>query len=261
MENNKTSKSRKYISDKVAELRKERRLTQSELAKRLGLSQGRYSEIENGKGSFTAEQFLEILRIFNVPASAFVQKKGDVVDELQNALLRLGATHLAPNEGVFPSEDLEKVDQLIREVLVSGDVPRHLAALAPVVVRSSKWLGWTRLWVHLSNVGLEARLGWLAENTLAAVQESLKGDLSRQETLALRSAERSLTDFLSWVESHRHRTLDSYYEDLIGSRNLSEQTKANIRKHSSEISKRWHIISNLQPTDFLEALKAADVAR
>lgn len=83
-------------------------------------------------------------------------------------------------------------------------------------------------------MGLEARLGWLAENTLAAVQESLKGNLPRQETLALRSAERSLKGFLSWVELHRHRALDSYYEDLIGSRNLSEQTKVNIQKNSSE---------------------------
>jgi transcriptional regulator with XRE-family HTH domain len=50
-------KSRAWIARNVRELRKERRWTQAELAKRLDLSQARLSEIEGGDGSFTAEQF------------------------------------------------------------------------------------------------------------------------------------------------------------------------------------------------------------
>ena len=55
------------IASKVRDLRKARRWTQAELSKRLHLSQNRLSEIERGAGSFTAEQLLVILKLFNVP--------------------------------------------------------------------------------------------------------------------------------------------------------------------------------------------------
>jgi XRE family transcriptional regulator, fatty acid utilization regulator len=62
---------RAQISRKVRELRTGRRRTQAELAKRLGLSQARLSEIERGQGSFSAEQLLEIFQLFNVDPSFF----------------------------------------------------------------------------------------------------------------------------------------------------------------------------------------------
>jgi transcriptional regulator with XRE-family HTH domain len=60
---------RLHIVDKVRALRRARRLTQAELAGKLGLSQARLSEIESGDGSFTAEQLVVILRLFNVGLS------------------------------------------------------------------------------------------------------------------------------------------------------------------------------------------------
>src|SRR5262245_35987584 len=62
---------RQAVAKRVRALRTERRFTQSELAARMGLSQGRLSQIERGDGSFTAEQFLLLLRLFNVPVSHF----------------------------------------------------------------------------------------------------------------------------------------------------------------------------------------------
>ena len=44
------NKTKEKIATKVRELRKQRRWTQAELAKRLGLSQSRLSEIERGAG-------------------------------------------------------------------------------------------------------------------------------------------------------------------------------------------------------------------
>jgi len=43
----------------------------SALAGQLGLEQSRLSEIERGDVSFTAEQFVAILKLFNVPPSHF----------------------------------------------------------------------------------------------------------------------------------------------------------------------------------------------
>jgi transcriptional regulator with XRE-family HTH domain len=47
-------KLRVRVGKTVRELRHARRWTQAELARRLDVSQGRLSEIEAGKGSFTA---------------------------------------------------------------------------------------------------------------------------------------------------------------------------------------------------------------
>src|SRR5580658_327261 len=95
-------KVRSEIARTVRELRKERRWTQAELAKRLDLSQARLSEIEGGDGSFTAEQFLLLLRLFNVGTNRFAPSGGssaghDHEAQIQNALARLGALHLKEN--------------------------------------------------------------------------------------------------------------------------------------------------------------------
>src|SRR5271154_2106763 len=89
-------KARFTIAKSVRDLRKERRWTQAELAKRLDLSQARLSEVESGDGSFTAEQFLLLLKLFNVGTSRFAPNAGassghDREAQIQNALVRLGA--------------------------------------------------------------------------------------------------------------------------------------------------------------------------
>src|SRR5688572_32511928 len=104
----KLEKSRVEIVQKVRELRRARHLTQAELSQRLGLSQGRLSEIERGGGSFTAEQFLAILKLFNVSAAFFDSTAKSPTVALQNALARLGALHLRESEAVLPSERFEE---------------------------------------------------------------------------------------------------------------------------------------------------------
>jgi hypothetical protein len=70
-------------------------------------SQSRLSEIESGGGSFTAEQFLLLLRLLTVGARHFSSERRDMDAELQNALTRLGADHLQEVPDVLPSERLE----------------------------------------------------------------------------------------------------------------------------------------------------------
>lgn len=73
MKNAQQTHLRSGIAGKIRALRWDRHWTQVELARKLGLSQGRYSEIERGQGSFTAEQFLEMLKLFQVPVSHFTE--------------------------------------------------------------------------------------------------------------------------------------------------------------------------------------------
>src|SRR5882672_1947944 len=84
-------KARLRIAGQVRDLRNERRWTQGELAAHLGVSQNHVSDLERGRGSFTAEQFLALLQIFNVPASRFSPSSATTGEAaLQNALARLG---------------------------------------------------------------------------------------------------------------------------------------------------------------------------
>lgn len=110
--------SRRRIAAQVRHLRTERRWTQAELAKGIGLSQARLSEVERGDGSFSAEQLLEILRLFNVTLDVFTERAA-ADDELQNALARLGATHLRTVPGALPSVRFGGARAVVREVLLS----------------------------------------------------------------------------------------------------------------------------------------------
>ncbi len=154
-------KGRLIVARKVQELRKQRRWTQVELARRLHLSQSRLSEIERGAGSFTAEQFLEILKLFNVAASDFAPTRSSASSELQNALARFGALHLHESTEVLPSERLSTASDVIREAIVASEFPRLITALAPVLIRNVDHINLRGLQLQLTAVGLERRLAWL----------------------------------------------------------------------------------------------------
>ncbi len=97
----------------MRELRNQRLLTQKELADYLDLSQNRISQIEAGEGSFSAEHLLLLAKKFNVPPSSFV------------------------DDDTLPSEKLDDIIQLVREVLNAPQDSRSVAALAPVIVQHS----------------------------------------------------------------------------------------------------------------------------
>ncbi len=104
MKNAKQAHLRSGIAGKIRALRWDRHWTQVELARKLGLSQGRYSEIERGQGSFTAEQFLEILKLFHVPVSHFTEPEKWDGPETANAPMRFGTGHLHESPTVLPSD-------------------------------------------------------------------------------------------------------------------------------------------------------------
>lgn len=249
-------KIRENIARKVRELRRGRRWTQAEFSGRLGLSQSRLSEIERGDGSFTAEQFLVILKLFNVPVSHFVAAEKGIDAELQNALARLGAGHLQEDADVLPSGLLDQVADVVREVLVAADSPRHVTALAPVLVRNVERLSLPRLRLRLAEVGAERRLGWLVANILAALEHVRLTDLPRKEAQTYRRAKVVLGSFLDgWNPSDPGLGAP----DILDHDILSARTLAEVRAANSTISQHWGIVTALQPTDFFEALEASRV--
>jgi transcriptional regulator with XRE-family HTH domain len=242
---------RKTVTGRVRALRTGSRMTQKELAARLGLSQGRLSEIERGDGSFTAEQFLLMLRLFNVPASHFLPPARDQGAELQNALVRLGAAHLHEVADVLPTERLEDVADVVREALLTA-TPRHLTALAPVLVQNIDRVNLRKLRADLAAAGFDRRLSWLLDNTREALRLELRGPLHRPIAQRYRRAEVVLDTYFDFTVEPEDVVLD-----LLDVTIASPKTRRDVAVASSAISKRWGIVTDLQPEDFVEALRGA----
>jgi transcriptional regulator with XRE-family HTH domain len=239
------------IAKQVRGLRRARRWTQAELALRLGLSQSRLSELERGQGSFAAEHLLILAQLFNVPPSEFGPARP--VDEhaaLQNALARAGATHLREREDVLPAAGLD-LPRTVENALLSGE-PRLVAALASVLVQGTGRLSLTRLHASLVDKGLELRLAWVLENTLAALRSELlafpTGRWARRYRRTVVVLETALDELIS-----RHRREPA--TDILDPHIRSAESKKQVEADASPISHRWGIVSSLQPDDFARALR------
>ncbi|HEX7667581.1 MAG TPA: helix-turn-helix transcriptional regulator [Polyangiaceae bacterium] len=245
---------RTLIGKQTRELRKQRQLTQSELAGELGISQGRLSELERGDGSFTAEQLLTLLRIFNVPISAFAGRTQDEsAGSLQRALVRLGATHLQESDDVLPTERLAELDVTVRETIVDADSPRQLAALAPVIVRNVDRINLQKTYYQLANAGLQQRLGWIVENTLAAVD----ADLLVVDDSTWRRLEQRARTVLGFVVDEWLKPSPNIAPDILDKTIRSPRSLKTVESTRSAISRRWNMMTAIQPSDFTRALGEA----
>jgi len=249
---------RKAIAERVRELRHNRGFTQAELARLLGLSQNRLSEIERGDGSFSAEQFLRILRLFNVGASEFVSGGSDRGLEVQNALARLGAAQLHESTDVLVSDQLQQVHDVVREALLLGE-PRLVTAVAPVLVAHGARLNLSRLYADLEKLGRERRLAWVVENTLQALEALAVDAKGTAWPKVRRRVEVPLQLFLDFVGAQHHEPVAP--PDVLDATIRSRRTLEDVQRRASPPSTRWGIATSLQVEDFTEALKASLVAR
>lgn len=244
---------RRLIGQRVRALRHERHWTQRELAEALGLSQNRLSELERGKGSFTAEQFLALLRLFNVDAASFEPRLADESAELQNALIRHGARHLREVPGVAVSDRFRRPLDVLRNVLLEPNSERFVTALAPVLVWSLDEISLALLQDQLAHSGVPNRLGWLIDNTLAAIYSAPPdAKQSIEWRRRLKRAVFALYTFkeqLQFQDPSRSKVLDLFDP---GIRTL--ETRDRVWSEASEISHRWSILTALQVDDFAEAL-------
>ena len=254
------SKSRTKIATKVRELRLAQKLTQTELAKRLFITQNRLSELERGDGSFTAEQFLELLRLFNVMPSDFVQDARQHDLALQNALAHLGAVHLQENELVGAST-LREIHDVVREVLLDGS-PRLVTALAPVIVLHAGLVNLPKLYAELHRLGFERRLIWLVENTLDALT-TLASESGSDAKRWLKLKRRAEVPFRMFLELASARGQESAWEgppDRLDATIRTMKTLEQVKRSASPSSTRWGIVTSLQPEDFIQALRASHAA-
>jgi transcriptional regulator with XRE-family HTH domain len=257
----KLTKKRAMIAQKVSRFRKERNWTQAELSKKLGLSQARLSQIEGGAGSFTAEQFLTILELFNASVVDFGVGPVDHGADLQNSLARLGALHLNESSDQAPSERLSDVTDAVRETLLLADSPRQITALAPVLAVHADDIKLRALEARLTELGLHRRLGWVLENVVAAAEDETTGGLTRTWRTIYSRARVILGVHLSSMVARgaaKWSETDGAW-DVLDRTVRSPQTLREVIGAASPISRRWGIATSLQTTDFARALKGARV--
>jgi transcriptional regulator with XRE-family HTH domain len=251
---------RSQIAKKVRVLRKSRGWTQAEVAGRLGLSQARLSEIENGDGTFTADQLLDILKLFNVGIDHFTgDATRDTSADLQNALVRLGGRHLQEHEAAFPTNALEDLATVLYQTLVSG-TPRLITALAPVLVLHVDEINLNAVRAKLASIGLQRRLDWLVDNTCHALREELQHAPPRAWAQRYRRAVLVLETALAFAKEHATPS-QSTTPDILDGNIRSKATLREVLGSSSEVSRRWGIATALQPHDFTAALRGARVGR
>ena len=249
------------IGECIRALRVERRWTQKQLAELLGISQNYLSELERGKGFFTADHLLLILKTFNVPIDYFSPAKPERQDQIQSALARFGATHLHESAETLPTQAFKDVADAVRESLVCAESSRQITAVAPVIVENINRVNLKNLQAQFLEIGLGQRLGWTLQNTLKALQHELSRPLPREWTLKYRRAEVILKSFLAlpWPgkgrAQARRATLGS--TDILDHDIASDKSLAEAHEESSVLSKNWGITTRIQKEDFIQALRAA----
>lgn len=248
----------KAISVGIRKLRKEKRITQVDLAKVIGLSQAQISKIENGDGSITAEHLVQLLKKYSLSLSYFISLETDSKyhedPALQNALVHLGATHLRLISDVVIPEKFAFPEEVILAVLVSPSL-RLITALAPVIVRHCESIHFHQIAENLRGYGIEYRLWWLVDGTYNAIAERLKApslsrDLHRSYQRAFFLLERKKLDGDVLQDRLKEDELDP---DLI-----SEKTVQSVKLNRDKLAKYWHIITRIKETDFEQSLQNSE---
>jgi transcriptional regulator with XRE-family HTH domain len=241
---NSLDKIRRTIGEAVRVLRTQRGMSQAQLAARLDISQSQFSNRERGVASFTAEQLVAMMSLFNEPLSTFTGQ-ADVDDEarLQSALARFGA--------VIP--ETADVSAVVAEALARG-TPRLVTALAPVLVAKVDSLSLPKLRLDVAQAGLQRRFAWLVANVLEAVRQELAKPMSRRDQLQYRRAE---LVFLRFLDSMENDEAASDGLDFLDPSIRSRKSLDHISRTWSPQSRRWSIATAIQPEDFARALRAA----
>lgn len=238
------------IASKIKSLRTERRWTQAELASKLSLSQSRLSELERGAGSFTAEQFIEVLRLFNVTVRDFdpAGSVRDSEDDLQQALARYGANYLVEPDAIIPTEQLADLHELVVSTLVTAS-PRLVAALVPVLIVNVDRIHLQLVADRLRTLGLQNRLYWLIDNALAAIAAPhLRKPRLQHRCHVVWSSLIALAP-----------TPDPMSRDILDRTIRSTTTLEKVATASTDIARRWGVVTAMAVGDFVEAIELSHV--
>lgn len=247
---------RRRVAAQVRELRQTRGLTQAELGRLLGISQARLSEIEGGDGSFTAEQLLAMLTLFNVDIGRFLPPTNDD-DELQNALIQLGAVHLRQVPGVASSGRYALPSWAVLAVLLTPRSARLVTALGPVLLQHIDSVSLPALRDKLATAGRPARLGWLIEN----VRDALLLPPPTKDAELRRRVSRAILVLSNELDTFPPPPTNAPIDVLDPTLRSKESLDLVWNQQASPISRRWRIATDIQTDDLRKAIWEAHEPR
>lgn len=169
-----------------------------------------------------------------------------------------GADHLVETRALLPSERLEQLETVIREVLLDAGSSRWVTALAPVLVCNIDHVNLQKLHAQFRDYGLHNRFLWLLDNVSQAIRETPEETLPRKQRVALQRTLSALETFRAWVNPRPWETSEGP-EDTLGPGILSPETRNELRAESSDLSKSWRILTPIQVEDFKNALRESHV--
>lgn len=250
--------SRLQIAAKVRGLRVARGWPQRALALQLGLSQSRLSELERGAGSFTAEQLIAVLRLFNVDLGDLLPA-ADPEDALQNALILHGAAHLRRVPGVLVPTRFTDPHAVVLATLTEPRPARLVTALAPLLLQRVEQLSLAALRLELRGLHREHRLGWLLESVGQALAAPPPGaDLGWRRRAARLGAVITAELARFTPPDATEGAAPELFDAAIRSAASVDQV---WRAQASPTARRWGMVTALQPDDFQAALWGAHDAR
>lgn len=107
------------ISKNLSGLRKEQKLTQEQMAEKLGMSKNGYAKIERGESRITVEHLQQIAQVFNIDIAELIKEDKDF-----NLLLGDNNGNYA-NKYYGNQQEIEKLELIIQhkdEMLAQKDV-------------------------------------------------------------------------------------------------------------------------------------------
>lgn len=107
------------IAKNLVNLRKEQKLTQEQMAEKLGMSKNGYAKIERGESRITVEHLQQIAQVFNIDIAELIKEDKDF-----NLLFGDNNGNYA-NKYYGNQQEIEKLELIIQhkdEMLVQKDV-------------------------------------------------------------------------------------------------------------------------------------------
>lgn len=156
---------------------------------------------------------------------------------------------------MLPSSRIAHVNDVVLEVLADARNPRLVTALAPVLVARVDDVQLDLVATRLEALGLAHRLGWVVENTLAALEKRDEGQPTDRAALA--QAHRARFKLETWLERTQPSAALAGRDDILDASLRSRASSGRVSTWRSSISDRWGIFSSLTVDDFVTALREA----
>jgi hypothetical protein len=126
-----------------------------------------------------------------------------------------------------------------------------------VLVRHVDTLNLRKVYADLSEAGLQRRLAWVVENVIVAIDQVIDAQALRAWVLLCRRAQVVFNVFLAALPGPSGSRPDVL--DVVDPGIRSKETLKKVSASGSAASRRWKIVSSLQPGDFAKSLRATHV--